>query len=190
MCLHANSNRCSDSLMKDWPLLERSALAEMPLVPIGWWTPGPSTTPASPGCFRSSVRVLEGGRKQGICKLYKRVLHEDWKADKTKQSQVSTQSKTKRAEGSEVKCWGRLVMDWECWWKVEKDAQVHVDIILISIIKKTNSYTAIPEKKVWNRLFMSIKTENAQNWLQRSGDEDEKESLDVCQLGASIIYKI
>lgn len=53
---------CQKRRQSDWPLLERRALAEMPLVPIpiGWWMPVPSTTPASPGCFRSSVRVLQG----------------------------------------------------------------------------------------------------------------------------------
>lgn len=61
-----NLLRYTDTHAEDWPLLERSALAEMPLVPIGWWTPVPSSIPASPGCFRSSVRVLEEQRKTYI----------------------------------------------------------------------------------------------------------------------------
>lgn len=55
------SRRLPRYTVEDWPLLERRALAEMPLVPMpmGWWAPVPSTTPASPGCFNSSVSVLE-----------------------------------------------------------------------------------------------------------------------------------
>lgn len=46
-----------------WPLLERKARTEMPLVPIGWWIPTPSSAPASPGCFSSSVKALWGVRQ-------------------------------------------------------------------------------------------------------------------------------
>jgi len=68
ICLHQLSlltlkRRILIHPLRSLPLLERSVLAVMPFVPIGWWTPVPSTTPASPGCFRSSVRVLKGRRK-------------------------------------------------------------------------------------------------------------------------------
>ncbi|KAJ7992581.1 hypothetical protein DPEC_G00280180 [Dallia pectoralis] len=42
------------------PLLLRGALPEIPLVPMGWWPPVPSTPPTSPGCFNNSVNVLRG----------------------------------------------------------------------------------------------------------------------------------
>lgn len=56
-----SSSRFSCAHTANWPLLERNALAEIPLAPMGWWTP--STAPVSPGCLSSSVSVLRRRRR-------------------------------------------------------------------------------------------------------------------------------
>lgn len=145
VCLQANPYRYTDTHMEDWPLLERSDLAEMPLVPIGWWTPVPSTIPASPGCFISSVRVLEGGRKTHIYTLYKSVLHTNWKVDKKHKYPHKGRQRGKRVlSGTWETLWhkkGSKESVREMWWKrvrkMIKDRKKElVDIIWKSIIKK------------------------------------------------------
>lgn len=129
-------------------MLERRALAEMPLVPIpiGWWAPVPSTTPASPGCFSSSVRVLEEERKTGI--FNPGVITNTPNTDNNSQTYTE-----QREVGPAEKCYGAIF------------------------------------KKRRKRLPSLPKTNPTS--IQNRGRRDEKhQSLDVCQMGASVIYKI
>lgn len=188
--LHANTQTHAEDL----PLLERSVLAEMPFVPIGWWTPVPSTTPASPGCFKSSVRVLEEEAKYthlhilSNCAAYKlksrqqKLKKLSYKLDCRHQKCLN--KVRKRTEGvclrESVDRLRKMIKDLKKRRRCKHQCGLTVKIHYWKHPTSFHQdYLNKPKQKTHRIKF------------QNSGNEDKKDGfLDALQLGASIIYKI